>query len=75
MESVRPRASKLGLETALELWAFFISECRNRLHTVLCFSPIGSAFRDRLRQNPALVNCCTIDWFQVGAPPLRGASD
>ena len=26
-------------------------------------SPIGDAFRTRLRKFPALVNCCTIDWF------------
>ena len=26
-------------------------------------SPIGDAFRRRLRMFPSLVNCCTIDWF------------
>ena len=29
----------------------------------LFYSPIGEVFRARLRQFPALVNCCTIDWF------------
>ena len=26
-------------------------------------SPVGDAFRERLRKFPSLVNCCTIDWF------------
>ena len=62
MEAVRPRASKKGLETPLELWGFFVAECKRYLHVVLCFSPIGEAFRERLRANPSIVNCCTIDW-------------
>ena len=62
---VRPAASKRGLETPVELWGYFVEQCRQRLHVVLCMSPIGNAFRDRLRQNPSLINCCTIDWFQV----------
>lgn len=31
-------------------------------------SPVGDAFRDRLRMFPALVNCCTIDWFKPWPP-------
>lgn len=27
-------------------------------------SPIGDAFRTRVRKFPAIINCCTIDWFQ-----------
>jgi dynein heavy chain len=40
-----------------------VQQCRANLHVVLCMSPIGDAFRTRLRQFPSLVNCCTIDWF------------
>ena len=52
IEMVRPIAAKQGLklETPLELWAFFTKRCREMLHVSLCFSPIGGAFRDRLRQ-------------------------
>ena len=69
MEAVRPRAAKRGLETPLELWGYFVETCRRNLHVVLCFSPIGDAFRERLRANPSIVNCCTIDW-QVPRTPL-----
>ncbi|KAM8901115.1 dynein axonemal heavy chain 7 [Lycaon pictus] len=48
----------------IALFNMFIDRCRNHLHVVLAMSPIGDAFRVRLRKFPALVNCCTIDWFQ-----------
>ncbi|KAI4544306.1 hypothetical protein MG293_004572 [Ovis ammon polii] len=49
----------------IALFNMFVDRCRNQLHVVLAMSPIGDAFRIRLRKFPALVNCCTIDWFQV----------
>eukprot|EP00879_Flechtneria_rotunda_P029025 GHRR01031280.1.p1 GENE.GHRR01031280.1~~GHRR01031280.1.p1 ORF type:complete len:706 (+),score=183.60 GHRR01031280.1:1495-3612(+) len=63
LEAVQPAAALLGLESPLQLWSFFVSQCKKHLHVVLCMSPIGDAFRERLRANPSLVNCCTIDWF------------
>ena len=64
-EKVRPAAKSMGriLNTPAEAWAFFGDRCRANLHVVLAFSPVGDAFRNRLRQFPSLVNCCTIDWF------------
>lgn len=50
----------------LALFNMFLERCRTQLHVVLAMSPIGDAFRDRLRRFPALINCCTINWFQVG---------
>ena len=49
--------------TPAAMWRLFTAQCRANLHVVLCMSPIGDAFRTRLRQFPSLVNCCTIDWF------------
>ncbi len=43
----------------------FTERVKDQLHVVLAMSPIGDAFRTRLRMFPSLVNCCTIDWFQV----------
>jgi dynein heavy chain len=67
-ELVRPfarqRFGKVAQDmTIQDLYAYFIQRVRQNLHIILVFSPIGDAFRDRLRKFPALVNCCTIDWF------------
>nr|XP_044991758.1 dynein axonemal heavy chain 12 [Jaculus jaculus] len=67
MEGVRPVAqagNKHDELSPLALFAFFVSRCKDNLHVVVAFSPIGDAFRNRLRQFPSLINCCTIDWFQ-----------
>ena len=49
----------------LAMFAFFVNRVKENLHIIIAFSPIGDAFRNRLRQFPSLINCCTIDWFQV----------
>lgn len=49
--------------TKVSVYARFIKEVRSNLHIVLAFSPIGEAFRTRIRMFPALITCCTIDWF------------
>ena len=69
MEQARLLAKKLkdpaaNGESPQELWDFFVKMTKQNLHVVLCMSPVGDAFRERLRQFPSLVNCCTIDWFQ-----------
>eukprot|EP00899_Mesostigma_viride_P002516 jgi/Mesvir1/12265/Mv00478-RA.2 len=63
-EAVRPKAKRAGRDgSAGELYKFFIDQCRESLHMVICMSPVGDAFRNRLRKFPSLVNCCTIDWY------------
>jgi len=49
--------------TPQQLFGYFIERCQQNLHIVLCFSPIGDSFRNRVRNFPSLVNCTTIDWF------------
>lgn len=56
----------LGLAAVVadfQVFQYFISRVRAKLHIVLCMSPVGDAFRSRCRMFPSLVNCCTIDWF------------
>lgn len=68
-EAVRPHVKeKLGKAAGdnmnqTQLYSFFLQRVRSNLHIVLACSPIGDAFRDRLRKFPSLINCCTIDWF------------
>lgn len=45
------------------LWNYFINRCKDNLHTVLCFSPVGNKFRERAQKFPSLFSQCSIDWF------------
>ncbi|XP_070782457.1 dynein axonemal heavy chain 6 [Enoplosus armatus] len=65
LAATRPKAKEAGVseENRDEVFQFFISRVREKLHIVLCMSPVGDAFRSRCRMFPSLVNCCTIDWF------------
>ena len=44
-------------------FSYFVKCCKENLHMVLCFSPVGESFRKRIRTFPSMVNCTTIDWF------------
>ncbi|XP_064233934.1 dynein axonemal heavy chain 6 isoform X11 [Aotus nancymaae] len=61
----RPKAKEVGISEGNrdEVFQYFISRVRQKLHIVLCMSPVGETFRSRCRMFPSLVNCCTIDWF------------
>ena len=50
-------------DTPDSMFAYLVERVRNNLHVVLCMSPVGEPFRNRLRMYPAFVNCTTIDWF------------
>merc|ERR1719160_2130071 len=49
--------------TKSNIFNTYLTRVRANVHVVLAFSPVGDAFRTRLRMFPSLVNCCTIDWF------------
>ncbi|KNE63057.1 hypothetical protein AMAG_08223 [Allomyces macrogynus ATCC 38327] len=64
--AIRPIAQDAGLiPTKENMFSMYINRVRENLHLVFCMSPIGDAFRNRLRMFPSLVNCCTIDWFSM----------
>jgi len=37
---------------------------KQKFHFVLCMSPLGENFRNRVRMFPSLINSCQIIWFQ-----------
>ncbi|XP_076632445.1 dynein heavy chain 2, axonemal kl-2 [Colletes latitarsis] len=68
MEEIRKQlmkeATRSGrVPTTESIYSLLIERARANMHLILCMSPIGDAFRNRLRQYPALINCTTIDWF------------
>lgn len=64
VEQCRADASKAGkAESNASVFSYFVERCKENIHMVLCFSPVGDSFRNRLRMFPSLVNCTTIDWF------------
>ena len=63
-ENIRPKAKAAGMDKdRTAMYNFFLKEVKKNLHICFCMSPVGDAFRDRLRKFPTLVNCVTIDWF------------
>merc|ERR1719191_1514573 len=56
---------QMGLQpTKTNIFGAYLVRVKKNVHVVLAFSPVGDAFRNRLRMFPSLVNCCTIDWFR-----------
>lgn len=49
--------------TKLNIFSQYIVRVRRNIHICVAMSPLGEAFRNRLRNFPSLVNCSTIDWF------------
>lgn len=58
--------ARLGLsDSKRAIFRFFLQRAKKRLHLVISTSPVGQHFRQRCRSNPALINCCTIDWYDT----------
>lgn len=63
-DEITDKAKAVGMDGSRDqIYSFFVNKCREKLHIVLTFSPVGSKFRERVRQFPSIINCCTIDWY------------
>ncbi|OHT02341.1 Dynein heavy chain family protein [Tritrichomonas foetus] len=64
VDKMRPIAQAKDIPMSKpSIYSLFISRVKQNLHLVLALSPIGEAFRRRLRMFPSLVTCTSIDWF------------
>ncbi|CAM9415910.1 unnamed protein product, partial [Hapterophycus canaliculatus] len=64
-QSIKSAAKSAGVPDVRDsLMQFFVDRVRANLHIVLCFSPVGDAFRSRCRRFPGLINCTQIDLFR-----------
>ena len=61
LEDKRKRGSKEA--TLAEIGAFFANRVRSNFHVVLSLTHMGNKFRQRCRTVPAILNNCTIDWY------------
>ena len=66
VEELTDKAKAAGVPNTREsIYAYFVQLCRERLHIVLTFSPVGANFRTRCLQFPSIINCATIDWYNA----------
>ena len=63
MNACRSECTKKNPRNENQYFRSIFVACTQQQHVAFCMSPIGEAFRTRLRMFPSLVNCCTIDWF------------
>jgi len=65
LTDMRPIVKERGLFESREVMLkLFVQLVRENLHIVLTFSPVGEKLRNRCRQFPSIINCCTIDWYE-----------
>ncbi|EFN82623.1 Dynein heavy chain 7, axonemal [Harpegnathos saltator] len=50
--------------SARSVMLYFVEQCRNRLHFVLCFSPTSTMFRTYLCSHPNLTKHCTVNCYE-----------
>ena len=62
--NLEKEAKKNGIEDNNQaIYNFLLDRVKANLHVIVCMSPVGEVFRNRIRMYPALVNCTTIDLF------------
>lgn len=48
--------------SGMQIWEFFVKQCKSNMHIVLSLSSIGDKLRQRIRNFPSLISCTSIIW-------------
>nr|XP_056709345.1 dynein axonemal heavy chain 14 [Euleptes europaea] len=63
--TLTPVAEKANYSNSVEdIYSLFLQRVCSNLHVVLITSSAGQTFRQHCRAYPAIVNCCTVDWYE-----------
>ena len=70
LQSMRTIAnnSNILIKSKEQLFTMFTQRIKQNLRCVVCMSPGSEQFRTRVRMFPALINCCTLNWFPTWSP-------
>ena len=65
IEDIKDSAQKAGVQnlSPLNLWEYFVNQCKQKLHIALTLSPIGEKIRIRFRNFPSLISCASPLWI------------
>ncbi|XP_077196785.1 dynein axonemal heavy chain 14 isoform X2 [Paroedura picta] len=63
--TLAPIAEKANYSNSIEdIYSLFLKRVHTNLHLVLIASSAGQTFRQHCRVYPAIVNYCTVDWYE-----------
>ncbi|XP_026667107.1 dynein heavy chain 12, axonemal-like [Ceratina calcarata] len=45
--------------------SYFLEQCNNKLHIMICFNETNASLRSNLHKYPELVKYCTMNWYEI----------
>ncbi|XP_076235073.1 dynein axonemal heavy chain 7 [Calliopsis andreniformis] len=56
------RNAEISIHSVMD---YFLEQCKNKLHIVICFNSANKAFKSYLHNYPELVKYCTMNWYET----------
>lgn len=66
MVRLRAQGGNRNVEISMRsVMNYFLEQCKNKLHIVICFNSTNKALRSYLHTYPELAKYCTINWYET----------